>query len=98
MGNTLTFIVWCLIWGVVSAGICVGIANAKGRPISEALVLGGLLGVIGVLIMLCLRSERRDLPPAGWYPLDGRERYWTGTQWSNHPPMPEPYEPSRDLT
>jgi hypothetical protein len=57
-------------------------------------VCTGLLCVIDVLIMLC---SERVLPPEGWYPVDGREQYWTGTQWGSHPPMPEPmpepYEP-----
>ena len=29
--------------------------------------------------------------PAGWYPVDGVQRYWDGTQWTDHvapPPAP----------
>ena len=31
-----------------------------------------------------------DTPPAGWYPQqDGAERYWDGTDWTDHVRWPE---------
>ena len=42
--------------------------------------------------------------PAGWYPLDGEQRYWDGTQWTVHrAPLPVPtfvpaYQPPMIIT
>jgi hypothetical protein len=39
-------------------------------------------GLLCAIDVLIMLCSERELPPPGWYP----------------PPMPEPYEPSRDLT
>lgn len=44
-----------LLW-LLCAVIGGAISNSKNRGWAEGLVLGGLLGIIGVIIALCLRS------------------------------------------
>lgn len=78
-----------LLWCVLFAAIGGAITNSKGRGWAEGTTLGGLLGVIGLIIVLCLKSRPAlppALPPAGWYPDPlGRKasRYWDGQAWSN---------------
>jgi hypothetical protein len=82
----MTFLLACLFWAVVSMGVCATIAHVKNRHVGEAIALGGLLGVIGVIIVACWRSIPVGLPPAGWYPCTDGQRYWDGRQWSTLPP------------
>ena len=60
-----------LLW-LFCAAIGAAIAKSKNRNWTEGLLLGGLLGVIGVIIELCLRAQAPGLPPSGWYPEIGR--------------------------
>lgn len=76
---------WCVLFAVVGGAI----TNSKGRGWGEGTALGGLLGLIGLIIVLCLKSRPTlppTLPPAGWYPdpHGGKSsRYWDGRAWSN---------------
>jgi hypothetical protein len=81
----MTFVLSAIFWAVLSMGVCAAIANAKHRHVGEALLLGGLLGVIGVIIVACWRSIG-ELPEVGWYPCTDGERYWDGRQWTSAPP------------
>jgi hypothetical protein len=83
------FILWALIWGVVCAGISYAVCQSKNRPVSDGLLLGGLLGVIGLVIVLCLPklppTAPQLPPPPGWYPdpdNPGQPRWWDGVRWS----------------
>ena len=63
------------------------IAHLKNIPISVGLLLGALLGLVGLVIMVCLPSSRKTapgLPPPGWYPDPAgtcAQRYWNGQAW-----------------
>jgi hypothetical protein len=81
----MTFVLSAVLWAVLSMAACATIASAKHRHVGEAVALGGLLGVIGVIIVACWRSIG-ELPAAGWYPCTDGERYWDGAQWSTLPP------------
>ena len=48
---------WCLIWG----GIAALIGQRKNLGVGGSFALGGLLGIIGVIIVICQKS---GLPPA----------------------------------
>jgi Protein of unknown function (DUF2510) len=95
-----TMVVIWLFCGAVSAAI----GNSKNRGIGESFLWGALLGVIGVIVVLCLPRNLAGAPKAGWYPDpagSGGQRYWNGRQWSDLPPrdvggppaMPKAYEP-----
>ena len=77
------FIVMWLFFAAASARI----AHLKNIPISVGLLLGALLGLLGLVIMICLPSNRKkapDGPPPGWYPDPagaGASRYWNGQAW-----------------
>lgn len=80
-------VVW-LFCGAVSAAI----GNTKNRSIGGSFLWGALLGLIGVIVVLCLPSNPVGGAKAGWYPDPagtGGERYWNGRQWSDLPPRPE---------
>lgn len=86
MDTGTVLLVW-LLCAVVGAAI----AKSKNRNWGEGLVLGGLLGVIGVIIELCLRAQAPGLPPSGWYPDpegSGSQRFWNGREWAELPPRP----------
>ena len=77
------FIVLWLFFTVASARI----AHLKNIPISVGLLLGALLGLLGLVIVVCLPSNRKRAPggpPPGWYPNPagtGASRYWNGQAW-----------------
>jgi uncharacterized protein len=31
-----------------------------------------------------MQPPQQDVPPPGWYPQPGGQRYWDGTQWTQH--------------
>jgi uncharacterized protein len=33
---------------------------------------------------MSMQPPRQDAPPPGWYPQAGAQRYWDGTQWTQH--------------
>ncbi|MFV8315324.1 DUF2510 domain-containing protein [Mycobacterium sp. 23] len=77
-----------LLW-LFCAAIGAAIAKSKNRHWSEGLLLGGLLGIIGVIIELFMRSLPPSAPPPGWYPDpegNGNQRFWNGTEWNALPP------------
>ncbi|WP_156675757.1 MULTISPECIES: zinc ribbon domain-containing protein [unclassified Mycobacterium] len=85
--NLQTAILLWLFCAVIGAAI----ANSKNRHWTEGLLLGGLLGVIGVIIELFLRTQAPALPPSGWYPDpdgSGSQRFWNGREWADLPPRP----------
>ena len=76
-----------LLW-LFCAVIGAAIAKSKNRHWSEGLLLGGLLGIIGVIIELFMRSLPSGPPPPGWYPDPddkGSQRYWDGREWDDPP-------------
>jgi len=97
---------WILVVLGLQGGIGCAISQAKNRPGWEGFFLGALLGLIGIIIVLCLprQAPRSALPAAGWYPDSGNpggQRYWNGHRWADLPPrlppMPKPYEPDVEL-
>lgn len=86
-----------LVW-LFCAAIGAGIAHSKNRHWSEGLLLGGLLGVLGVIIELFMRTLPKlpnpapavpVLPLPGWYPDPtgtGGQKYWDGRVWCDQPP------------
>jgi hypothetical protein len=89
-----------LLW-LFSAAVAAAIAHTKNRNVGEGFLWGALLGVIGVIIVLCLPppKSKTPLPPGtppppgaakrGWYadPTGtGKQRYWNGKEWSDLPP------------
>jgi hypothetical protein len=93
-----------LFASVICAVIGGAITNSKNRGWREGTILGALLGVIGIIIILFLRTRPQApiAPIAGWYPDPTNthiQRYWNGCEWSELPPhtmlppMPETYEP-----
>lgn len=98
-------IVLCALCG----GIACAINQSKNRSGGEGFLLGALLGIIGLIIVLCLPklpaagASSPALPPPGWYPDPAgpaQQRYWDGARWSDPPPslpqippMPPPAEP-----
>lgn len=57
------FLIMCLFWCAVWAGVAVLIGQHKNIPTGECLVWGGLLGLIGVIVVACSKP-RSALPPA----------------------------------
>jgi Protein of unknown function (DUF2510) len=87
-----------LLW-LFSAAVAAAIAHTKNRDVGEGFLWGALLGVIGVIVVLCLPPPKTGLPPGtppppgaakrGWYsdPTGtGKQRYWNGNNWSDLPP------------
>jgi hypothetical protein len=80
-----------IVW-LFCAAIGAAIAHSKNRQWTEGLLLSGLLGVIGVIIELFLRTLPKPnpgLPLTGWYPDPagtGGHRYWDGRTWRDEPP------------
>jgi Protein of unknown function (DUF2510) len=84
-----TMIVVWLFCGAVTAAI----GHAKNRNVGESFLWGALLGVIGVIVVLCLSKNPGAAPKPGWYPDpadSGGQRYWNGGEWSDLPPRPKP--------
>lgn len=82
-----TLIVAWLFCGAVSAAI----GHAKNRGVGESFLWGALLGLIGVIVVLCLPTNHAGAAKPGWYadPAGtGSQRYWNGRQWSDLPPRP----------
>lgn len=78
---------WILLW-LCCAGLGALIAKSKNRHWTEGALLGGLLGVLGVIIELFMRTLIPGSPPQGWYPDpkgSGRQRFWNGREWSDMP-------------
>ena len=96
---------WIIVFWALCGGIGCAINQAKNRSGVEGFLLGGLLGVIGVIIVLCLpklpstempRAWPSALPPPGWYqdPADpDQHRWWDGARWSDPPPVPPRSDP-----
>jgi uncharacterized membrane protein YeaQ/YmgE (transglycosylase-associated protein family) len=80
-------LVWILL-AALCGGIGCAIAQAKNRKGYEGFVIGAVLGVVGIVIVLCLPRLSRERP-AGWYAdpagVAGVERFWDGCQWSDLP-------------
>ena len=53
----VAIIVGCLIFGTIAAAI----AQAKNLPVNRSFLLGALLGIIGIVIVIC---QKRGLPTA----------------------------------
>jgi Protein of unknown function (DUF2510) len=93
---------WIIFFSALCGGIGCAINQAKNRSGREGFLLGALLGVIGVIIVLCLPKLPSPelphlggwpagLPPPGWYqnPADpDQHRWWDGVRWSDPPPPP----------
>jgi hypothetical protein len=87
-----------LLLAALCGGIGCAINQAKNRSGGEGFALGFLLGLIGIIIVLCLpklssaempRAWPSALPPPGWYqdPADPTQhRWWDGQRWSDPPP------------
>jgi len=97
-GRRLNLETVVLLW-LFCAAIAAAIAHTKNRDVGEGFLWGALLGVIGVIVVLCLPPPKTGLPPGtppppgaakrGWYPDPtgtGKQRYWTGKRWSDLPP------------
>ncbi len=57
--NPLTIIVFCLIFGAITAAI----GQKKNLPVAESFLLGALLGIIGLIIMIFRRPGLPKAPP-----------------------------------
>ena len=55
----LTLIVFCLIFGAITAAI----GQKKNLPVAESFLLGALLGIIGLIIMIFRRPGLPKAPP-----------------------------------
>jgi hypothetical protein len=100
-----------IVLSALCGGIGCAINQSKNRSGGEGFLLGALLGIIGVIIVLCLPKLPAaelprawpSLPPPGWYqdPTNPTQhRYWDGQRWSDPPPIPpipQGYRPSRLL-
>ena len=67
---TIAFAPVIVFW-LFCAAASARIAHLKNIPISVGLLLGALLGLLGLVIMVCLPSHRKTArggPPPGWYP------------------------------
>jgi hypothetical protein len=53
------FILWCLIFGAITAAI----GQKKNLPAAESFLLGALLGIIGVIIAIVRRHGLPKPPP-----------------------------------
>lgn len=45
---------------------------------------GDLDALVAVLSEQPVAAVEQPAVPAGWYPLDGEQRYWDGTGWTEH--------------
>jgi hypothetical protein len=76
-----------IVFWLFCAAASARIAHLKNIPISVGLLLGALLGLLGLVIMVCLPSNRKTVPggpPPGWYPNPagtGTSRYGNGQAW-----------------
>lgn len=102
--TAVTFLTMLIFWGVVFGVLGGVVTNQKGRGWGEGIALGAILGIIGLIIALCLKSQQPappavrsvpapppppQLPPAGWYPdPQGNQRYWDGARWTAMPAPP----------
>ena len=72
-----------LIW-LFCAAVAAAIAHVKNRNVGEGFLWGALLGVIGVIIVLCLSpksktspsAEPAPLPPGSTPPPGAAKRGW----------------------
>lgn len=77
-----------LLW-LFCAVVGAAISSSKNRGWTEGALLGGLLGILGVIIELFMRTLTPNIPRQGWYPDpggSGSQRYWNGREWSDLPP------------
>lgn len=51
-----------IVW-LICAGVGAAITSSKNRGAGEGLVIGGLLGILGVIITLCLSKQLPAAPP-----------------------------------
>jgi hypothetical protein len=87
-----------MIW-LFCGAIAAAIAHAKNQRVGVAFLWGSLLGIIGIIIVLCWQTIHVNppqpvmpmLPPPGLYPdpTSGLQRYWDGRAWGDLPPEPQ---------
>jgi hypothetical protein len=85
---------WIILLCALCGGIGCAINKSKNRSGGEGFLLGALLGVIGIIIVLCLPKLPAPelprawpaLPPPGWYqdPADPTQHRW----WVKFPRFP----------
>jgi hypothetical protein len=89
-----------LLIAALQGGIACAITQSKNRSGYTGFVTGALLGIIGIIIVLCLPKIPARTGSPGWYPDPlgrcGSERYWDGRCWDGRrlaPPL-SPMPPS----
>jgi hypothetical protein len=60
--SLLAILVWCLIWG----GVAVLIGQNKNLPQGECFAWGALLGIIGIIVVICKKPALPPAPPGMW--------------------------------
>jgi drug/metabolite transporter (DMT)-like permease len=62
----MTFLLLCLFWGLICGAVCVAIGQSKNYPTTESFLWGFLLGLIGVIVMVCRKPALPPAPPGMW--------------------------------
>jgi hypothetical protein len=62
MMSLLALLVRCLIWGAITAAI----GQSKNYPVGESFAWGALLGIIGLIVVVCRKPALPPAPPGMW--------------------------------
>lgn len=77
----------CIVIWLFCGAVAAAISHVHNRGAAQGFLWGALLGVIGLIVVLCLPAKTNPALPAppGWYadPAGtGGHRYWDGRTWS----------------